>query len=109
FFENLLPDSSEIRLRIGRHVGATSDRAFDLLTKIGRDCAGALQITTEAPSSRSIREISATPITHEAIEELLLKTAGSNILGRPEEDEDFRISLAGAQEKTALLRLGNRW
>ena|ERR1039457_6876544 len=42
FFENLLPDSREIRLRIGRHVGAASDRAFDLLAKIGRDCAGAL-------------------------------------------------------------------
>jgi serine/threonine-protein kinase HipA len=109
FFENLLPDSREIRLRIGRHVGASSDRAFDLLAKIGRDCVGALQITTEAPSYEATRQISATPITGSAIEELLLKTAGSKILGRPEDDEDFRISLAGAQEKTALLRLGNRW
>jgi serine/threonine-protein kinase HipA len=109
FFENLLPDSREIRLRIGRHVGATSDRAFDLLAKIGRDCAGALQITTEAPSYKATRQISATPITNKAIEELLLKTAGSTALGHPEEDEDFRISLAGAQEKTALLRLGDRW
>lgn len=25
------------------------------------------------------------------------------------EDEDFRISIAGAQEKTALLRKGGRW
>jgi serine/threonine-protein kinase HipA len=109
FFENLLPDTKEIRLRIGRHVGASSDRAFDLLAKIGRDCAGALQITTQAPSHKATRQISATPISDKAIEELLLKTAGSKILGRPEEDEDFRISLAGAQEKTALLRLGNRW
>jgi serine/threonine-protein kinase HipA len=109
FFENLLPDSKAIRLRVRQHVGATSDRAFDLLAKIGRDCVGALQITTEATSNEATRQIDATPITDAAIEELLLKTSGSTILGRPEEDEDFRISLAGAQEKTALLRLGNRW
>ncbi len=109
FFENLLPDSKAIRLRIRQHVGAASDGAFDLLAKIGRDCAGALQITTEAPSVKTTRQINATPITDSAIEGLLLKTAGATILGRPEEDEDFRISLAGAQEKTALLRLENSW
>jgi serine/threonine-protein kinase HipA len=110
FFENLLPDSRAIRLRIRQHVGAASEGAFDLLAKIGRDCAGALQITTEAPAVKATRQINATPITDKAIEELLVKTAGATILGRPEEeDEDFRISLAGAQEKTALLRLENRW
>lgn len=109
FFENLLPDSRAIRSRIRQHVGAASDAAFDLLAKIGRDCVGALQITTEAASVKATRQINATPIADEAIEELLLKTSGLNVLGRPEEDEDFRISLAGAQEKTALLRLENRW
>lgn len=47
YFENLLPDSGEIRRRIGQHVGAHSDRALDLLEKIGRDCVGVLQLTVE--------------------------------------------------------------
>jgi HipA-like protein len=33
FFENLLPDSSEIRLRLAQRYGARSNKAFDLLEK----------------------------------------------------------------------------
>lgn len=109
FFENLLPDSREIRQRIGRHVGAASDRAFDLLAKIGRDCAGALQITTANQTPEATHQIRATPISDRAIEDLLLKTTGSKAFGRLDEDDDFRVSIAGAQEKTALLKLKNNW
>lgn len=52
FFENLLPDSSEIRQRIRSRYGAASLSAFDLLSEIGRDCVGAIQLLpeNEAPS-----------------------------------------------------------
>jgi serine/threonine-protein kinase HipA len=109
FFENLLPDNNEIRRRIGRHVGAASDQAFDLLEKIGRDCIGALQLTLEREPTPNVHTIEATPIDEAGIEELLLKTSGSPGFGTLEEDDDFRISLAGAQEKTALLNLNGRW
>jgi serine/threonine-protein kinase HipA len=36
-------------------------------------------------------------------------TAAGPLSEQSEEDEDFRISIAGAQEKTALLRIGNTW
>lgn len=39
---------------------------------------------------------------------LLDQTAGGGLSGA-HDDDDFRISLAGAQEKTALLRHGDRW
>lgn len=109
YFENLLPDSGEIRRRIGQHVGAQSDTAFDLLEKIGRDCVGALQLTVEQQPAPNVRAINASPISDDAIGQLLLKTSGSRIFGAPELDDDFRLSLAGAQEKTALLFQDGHW
>ena len=47
FFENLLPDSKDIRQRLRQRFGALSDKAFDLLAQIGRDCIGAIQLTTD--------------------------------------------------------------
>src|SRR3989339_1577588 len=44
FFDNLLPDNADIRKRIQFRYGCPSTSSFDLLTEIGRDCVGALQI-----------------------------------------------------------------
>lgn len=47
-------------------------------------------------------------LTEAKLEEVL--TASADIpLGMIREENDFRISVAGAQEKTALLRIGNDW
>ena len=42
FFDNLLPDSPDIRRRIQSRFGTASTAAFDLLTEVGRDCVGAV-------------------------------------------------------------------
>ena len=47
FFDNLLPDSQNIRNRIQAHFAAETNHCFDLLTYLGRDCVGALQLLTE--------------------------------------------------------------
>jgi serine/threonine-protein kinase HipA len=109
FFENLLPDSKDIRQRLRQRFGALSDKAFDLLTEIGRDCIGAIQLTTDDRRPSGIRSIKGTPIDGKGIAELLNKTVNAPSLGRIADDDGFRISLAGAQEKTALLRLKGKW
>lgn len=109
YFENLLPDNGEIRRRVSQHVGAQSDKAFDLLEKIGRDCVGALQLTVDREPAPNVREITASPINEAEIEQLLLKTSGSQGFGTLGPDDDFRLSIAGAQEKTALLLQDGRW
>jgi serine/threonine-protein kinase HipA len=109
YFENLLPDSADIRRRVSQHVGAQSDKAFDLLEKIGRDCAGALQLTVEREPAPNVRTITASPISDAQIEQLLLKTSGAPGFGMSGPDDDFRLSIAGAQEKTALLFQDGRW
>ena len=49
FFDNLLPDSADIRRRVQTQFRTPSSSAFDLLEAIGRDCVGAVQLlSTEA-------------------------------------------------------------
>ncbi|KTD65215.1 type II toxin-antitoxin system HipA family toxin [Legionella shakespearei] len=106
FFDNLLPDSTIIRTRIQKRFHTESTQCFDLLSYIGGDCVGALQLLT-TPLTTNIKEITATPISDDEIA-TLLKGYQSAPLGM-QEHTDFRISIAGAQEKTALLWHKEQW
>jgi serine/threonine-protein kinase HipA len=109
FFDNLLPDNRQIRERIQRRFNTRSIGAFDLLQETGRDCVGALQLTSEDESPPNIRQITGERLTTTGVERLLSGTLSSTF-HRGEADEDaFRISLAGAQEKTALLWHDGGW
>lgn len=108
YFDNLLPDSPIVRDRIVARYKASSKQPFDLLKEIGKDSVGA--ITLLPPELPYIKE----PISYEVLEnkklESVLSAYKSDIpLGMLEEEEDFRISVAGAQEKTALLFVDGRW
>ncbi|RYZ11039.1 MAG: type II toxin-antitoxin system HipA family toxin [Alphaproteobacteria bacterium] len=107
-FDNLLPDGVSIRRQIATRVGANGDDIISLLAKIGSDCVGALQFLPEATACTVSGNINAVPITNAAIATRIRGLAAAP-LGLTEEDEAFRISLAGAQEKTALLRVDGAW
>ena len=108
YFENLLPDSKEIRERMARRYRTGTTDAFDLLTEIGRDCVGALEILPGGRVSAGPAPLQAEPLNEAQVAEVLRGTTAPDVLGLVAED-DFRISIAGAQEKTALLRLGGQW
>lgn len=108
FFGNLLPDNADIRLRIQRRFSCPSTSAFDLLSEIGRDCVGALQILPENSSMPYIREIK-TEILDESGVADAIRSATSGVVFGSSLDEDFRISIAGAQEKAAFTKQGNTW
>ncbi len=109
FFDNLLPDSDSIRSRIRSKFSTGSTGAFDLLTAIGRDCVGAVQLLPDGQPPVGFDRIEAEPLTDAGIERLITASlSGARVLGQTEEG-DFRISIAGAQEKTALLFHGGRW
>lgn len=106
-FENLLPDSDDLRKRVAEKVGAAGVDAYSLLAAIGRDCIGALQFIVGDAAPEGTSTLSGEPVDDEAIERLLKSLAQAPLgLSR---DDDFRISVAGAQEKTALLRLDGQW
>ncbi len=109
FFDNLLPDSDGIRRRLRSKFATDSTGAFDLLAAIGRDCIGAVQLLPESGVPTRIDEIGAEPLSAAQVEQAInAALSGARVLGQAGED-GFRISLAGAQEKTALLFHRGRW
>ena len=106
FFDNLLPDNMALRNRLQARVGASSTRAFDLLSHIGRDCVGAVQLVPEGERP-SVKMVTADQVDESQIE-AILKSYSAMPLG-VDIDADFRLSVAGAQEKTAFLRMQGNW
>lgn len=109
FFDNLLPDSRAIRERIQRRFGTASTGAFDLLLEIGRDCVGALQLLPEGHPPVNVRSIKAERLTPGGVAGILAGALNPVFGQGHAADDDFRISLAGAQEKTALLWREGAW
>jgi len=109
FFDNLLPDNMEIRNRILIRYKTETTQPFDLLNKIGQDSVGALQLIPHGEPPADIRRIDYKSLSDVELESIL-KGYQSNIpLGMLNSEDDFRISIAGAQEKTALLKIGGNW
>jgi serine/threonine-protein kinase HipA len=108
FFDNLLPDSQSIRQRVRARFHTRSGDPFDLLEAIGRDCVGALQLLPDGESPVGTKKIAGTPVTDREVEALLLATT-SPVAPAIEDEDDLRISIAGAQEKTALTWHEGRW
>jgi serine/threonine-protein kinase HipA len=109
YFDNLLPDSAEIRRRLRRRFRADSDNAFDLLSAIGRDCVGAVQLLPPGVASEGWDRVEAELLKDADVDRILASVTSDAPLGQREGEHDLRISIAGAQEKTALLRMGGRW
>lgn len=109
FFRNLLPDSEAIRQRMASRFRVTTPDAFDLLEAVGRDCVGALQLLPPGVGPAGFNQVQAQPLSEREVAEHLRRTVGSASLGSRQEMDDFRISLAGAQEKSALLWFEGRW
>jgi serine/threonine-protein kinase HipA len=108
YFDNLLPDNQRIRQRLQRRFNAASSDAFDLLAEVGRDCVGAIQLLPEDGDPPNVRTITAEQLTTRQISQHV-STMLRALSGSQAEEEEFRISLPGAQEKTALLNLKGKW
>jgi serine/threonine-protein kinase HipA len=109
WFDNLLPDSAAIRERIRTRFKTGSVSTFDLLAAIGRDCVGAVQIVPAGMEPGDVRRIDSEPMDVTEVARTLRGVTASGVLGLDDRSENFRISIAGAQEKTALLQLDGRW
>lgn len=109
YFENLLPDSQPIRERLARRFKASTTNAFDLLEQIGRDCVGALQILAEGVVPAGVHSIQAQSLNEAEVARILRASVAPAPLNIALDDAGFRISIAGAQEKTALLLDDGQW
>ena len=106
-FDNLLPDNAHVRRQVAERTGANGADVFSLLEQIGRDCVGAMQFLPEGEQADGLPPIQGTPLSDGEIETLLANLPRAPLGIDP--DQEFRISVAGAQEKTALLRHNGQW
>lgn len=102
FFAGLLPDNDSTRALIARRFQVSAMSPFGLLSAIGYDCAGALQIVRpdwpvreEMDVEPEVRFLSDIEVAE------IIKALPQRPLGL-DADGEFRISLAGAQHKTAV-------
>ncbi|HYH43637.1 MAG TPA: type II toxin-antitoxin system HipA family toxin, partial [Burkholderiales bacterium] len=108
YFDNLLPDSDAVRKRVQDRFHVESRRPFDLLAAIGRDCIGAVQLLPPGEAS-DVESIEARPLSDAEVEAELRHVASAEPWPVDRNEEPFRISIAGVQEKTALLWHEGQW
>lgn len=102
FFEGLLPEG-EIRERIARDLKVSPGNSFELLSKLGRDCAGAVVLMPEGeplPADEAVDWLSRAALA-ELIDRLPRNPLGISGSSR------VRLSLAGLQRKAVLVRRGD--
>ena len=102
YFDGLLPDDRTVREKIAAREQAESASIFDLLAVIGRDCVGALRFVREGADPGDPSKMEYRSVTDDEIV-ARLAALGTHPLGLNADEDDFRISIAGMQEKTAFL------
>ncbi len=108
YFDGLLPDDRTVREKIAAREHAESAGIFDLLAVIGRDCVGALRFAPEGADPGDPTKMTCRPVSDDEIA-ARLASLGTNPLGLSADEDEFRISIAGVQEKTAFLWIDEQW
>ncbi|MES2297945.1 MAG: type II toxin-antitoxin system HipA family toxin [Pseudomonadota bacterium] len=110
YFDNLLPDSEPIRRRLAQRHQTGGTAPFELLAAIGRDCVGAVQLLPVDLIPEDTFQISGEPYDEKKVAALLRDTISPvEGVARAEASADLRLSIAGAQEKSALLWHNGQW
>lgn len=104
FFNGLLPDNDEVRKRWGRRFNVSPNNPFTLLTHMGQDCAGAIQIVEGEPATENELQALSTDDIAKRLHDLR-EDAGA---WQSPDDRGY-FSLAGAQRKTALHFANGNW
>ena len=103
----LLPDDNRVRHEAGRRFGVSGNNPFALLTHMGLDCPGGVQICSAEEEELVHSEGKLVPLSEAQIAERLSPKSGR------QEDTWLRMeerwSLGGNQSKFALRLMGNEW
>lgn len=106
YLAGLLPDNPGALDAIAREYRTSPSSLFGMLTGVGRDVPGALQLLApgEDPDDRPDRKPVGESVDDVGIAELLATAIEIYRDGRSTRPVDFRFSLPGAQAKIALTR-----
>ena len=103
FFGGLLPENPNMRELLAKKYNINVNDDFKLLKEIGRDCAGALSFheMTEPQKSYQMLKIEGSILSDGELTKYLEELPYRPYLGK-------RLSLAGAQEKTAVCVINGK-
>ncbi|MFV0298530.1 MAG: type II toxin-antitoxin system HipA family toxin [Hyphomicrobiaceae bacterium] len=108
FLWGLLPDNEATLAAWGRRFGVSPRNAFALLGHIGEDLQGAVQLVPPEGLEILRKREGVTRLSPEALEtafRALMRDPGATQFS----EEGGQFSLAGAQPKKALYRVGDAW
>ncbi|OEE73751.1 type II toxin-antitoxin system HipA family toxin [Vibrio ordalii] len=108
YFENLLPDLTSVRRNLQNRYQTTSTHVFDLLHAIGRDCVGSLSLLPANEVHNGLASSRLEPLSVRNLHNIVTAHEYQYPLGMSNK-HDFRITISGAQEKTALVKIKNDW
>ncbi|HCE1978770.1 TPA: type II toxin-antitoxin system HipA family toxin [Vibrio parahaemolyticus] len=108
YFDNLLPDLTSTRKNIQRRYSTDSTNTLDLLHAIGRDCVGSLSLLPENEVQNCLASTRLEPLSVRNLHNIFTAHEYQFPLGMSNK-HDFRFTISGAQEKTALLKIKNDW
>ncbi|MBF6619351.1 MAG: type II toxin-antitoxin system HipA family toxin [Patulibacter sp.] len=99
FFEGLLPEG-DLRKLLAQRLGISANNEFSILEQIGGDCAGALSLYPvggrPGPEAAGVRWLD-----DAALASLVIELPTRPMAAGP--DGEFRLSLAGAQDKLPVV------
>lgn len=106
YFAGLLPDDDAVRGRWAARFGV-ADRTFDLLAHMGLECAGAVQLVAPDKIDQLNAPAALEPVGRADIGARLARMRAGQQESWTQPDEHW--SLAGAQAKFTLTRVGGQW
>jgi serine/threonine-protein kinase HipA len=109
FFDQLLPASPMVRLRLQSQGGCASPSAFDLLSTWGSDCVGAVSLLGPVAQPGAMTEVNAEPLADADVARLLDACCAAPDAPRGAGIDPVRALLPGGQPKLALLWHAGRW
>lgn len=101
FFSGLLPDEI-VRVRLAKYLGLSKNNSFALLKIVGGDCAGALALYPHGEQPAEALD-NVEVLDNAKLKEILERIKRRPMLAGGDDDDDgYRLSLAGAQDKLAV-------
>lgn len=98
FFSGLLPES-EVREVVAKNLGISAKNDFSMLREIGGECAGALSFIVPG-QEEAVHVLDNKRLTEADFADILRSLPQRPLLAG---EKDIRLSLAGAQEKLAII------
>ncbi|MES2962055.1 MAG: type II toxin-antitoxin system HipA family toxin [Pseudomonadota bacterium] len=99
FFSGLLPEDKQLVL-VAKNLKSSARNPFALLSEVGRDCAGSIEILPSGEKPPSYFEGSSEKLSENKLYEILSEIRTNPLLAA---NKKIRLSLAGAQSKLAVL------